>query len=188
MKNTIIQSAFIIITISLSACGQAESPQAENRQEMAEFYIAAFETLLAEDSGLNEGMEYLIIDFEELPAADGGPTGNAATEPQTAEESGEKPGPEVIAEVLVYFEDTYGVETREGDMQTIEQEGMMDEETMTIDGILLTIEDVRFTSKTEAIMEGTKFKGGLGAIGLRMELKERESTWSVEQTEMLWVS
>lgn len=133
------------------------------RGTAGQLYSLAFQAMMEMDEGLNSEMKYIAIDFSELT--------------QLTEED--------QAYILASFE-TYGVETRSASIDELKQEeGFKDK--LVLDGVLLLVEQVEI-SEDAAIIEGSKYSSGNGAIGTKITLKLEDGSWSVSDAGITWIS
>ena len=88
--------------------------------------------------------------------------------------------------IIKYFK-RYGVEVMEASLEQLQDKGLFNKETMSLDGILLRIKSVK-KSSDEVIIEGTKYRSGKGAIGVVSTLVYKSDKWVVESSRIIWIS
>lgn len=134
-------------------------------ERLVEIYIVAFESAMQEDKGLNSGMKYISIDTE-------------VTDDLTEEEQ----------KVLLDYFRKYNVEIMNLSFEDLRSKGMFDENTLSLEGILLEVEDIKKRTDKEVIIEVTKYRSGLGAIGMEYTLEYINNKWEIKQKRMIWIS
>lgn len=155
---------FTVLGILLWGCGTDHDGSPES--DLSGMYISAFEELIQQDSGLNHPMNFISFDFTEL-------------ELSRAEKE----------RIMEYFETRYEVEMMEKNLEQLRDEGYFDEEKMMLEeGFLLSIKKVEKLSEDHYIIEGEKYRSGLGAIGLAIEVQKKNDRWEVSETTILWIS
>ncbi|MDX8344940.1 peptide ABC transporter substrate-binding protein [Rossellomorea sp. YZS02] len=152
----------LIFTILLTACSGGENP----KDHLGEIYILAMDALMEEDKALNSDMTFIAIDMSDLDGVD----------------------EEQKITILRHFKDQYKVETMNATMVELERKGYYDPDTNALEGVLLQIEKVDFTLNDHVLIEGTKFKSGKGAIGLRMEVEHEDGEWKLKESELSGIS
>lgn len=128
-------------------------------------YIAALDSFMPLDEGLNGGMKYIAVDGSTLEHLSG---------------SDRK-------EVLRYFE-KYGVKVMDASLEKLKEMGLFNEKSLSLDGILLSIKKVDINSRDKIIIEGSKYRSGLGAIGVKCALVYKDGKWQVENAGITWIS
>ncbi|WP_088006988.1 hypothetical protein [Indiicoccus explosivorum] len=179
-----VLSGLCFLGMALTGCAQA----AESDNGEAGLYIEVFETLMAEDPGLNDGAEYMALDFSELPETAGpmqpGENGDLDEPGGEAETVSE----ETAQAVIEYMGDEYGMDIMQADFEELKARGLFNEETLSLEGVLLEIQDLRYTGAEEAVVEARKYTSGLGAIGLEITLVKEGDSWETADVRMLWIS
>jgi len=116
------------------------------------------------DEGLNDDMKYIAIDTHTLE--------NATNADKKA--------------VLEYFK-KYDVEIMDESFESLKEKGMV-KDLNSLDGLLLRIEKVDKISDNEIIIECSKFRSGLGAVGVKCVLKKENNKWIIDSSQMSWIS
>ncbi|HHV28978.1 MAG TPA: hypothetical protein GXX73_05165 [Clostridium sp.] len=116
------------------------------------------------DEGLNGDMEYIAIETQTL---------------ENATESDKKA-------VLEYFK-KYDVKIMDESFETLKAKGMV-KDLNSLDGLLLRIVKVDKISDNEIIIECSKFRSGLGAVGVKCVLKKENDKWIVSSSQLTWIS
>ena len=154
------------ITIEDEADATEADMTTVSREDWGAFYIQTFSSYLMQDTGLNEGIDYIAIDLSSLEYAS-----------ETEKES-----------VADYFSSAY-VPVIDADLEKLIEEGLFDEDIMGLpDGLLLQIQSVT-RSGDEIIIEGMKYRSGLGANGFETRwTANADGTWTMHDTFMKWIA
>ncbi|WP_315121662.1 hypothetical protein [uncultured Clostridium sp.] len=140
----------------------------ENReQNYSKYYFICSQTLdsyMTIDSGLNDDIKYIAIDFDTLKGVEG----------------------EEKNLIIKYFE-KYNLEVIDESFESLKEKGMVKEGNY-IEGILLSIKSIEFTSDNRAVVKGSKFRSGKGAVGFKSTIKLSDGQWKLENTDMTWIS
>ncbi len=59
---------------------------------------------------------------------------------------------------------------------------------MGLDGVLLRIEKVDFKSNNEIFIEGSKYRSGIGAVGVAVQVHYKDNKWKSKEVTMTWIS
>lgn len=121
---------------------------------------------MKEDEGLNSDMEYIAIDMSNYEEVD---------------ESDKK-------EILNYFKEKYKVEVMDATFEQLEEKGLYNSDMMSLDGVLLKIEKVDFKFNNKILFEGSKYRSGLGAIGVEVKVHYQDNKWKAKEVKMTWIS
>jgi hypothetical protein len=160
MKPTVrLFVLFLLAALLLSACSGANA-----NRDMAEIYSLALDAYMPLDSGLNHDMEYIAIDMSNF---------------ENVDEAGKK-------EILKYFE-KYKVEVMDATYEELKERGLYDPEGLYLYGILLRVEKTDI-SRSKVVIEGSKYRSGLGAIGTRVTVKYKNKRWEVTKVDETWIS
>jgi hypothetical protein len=155
---------FVLVTALILPLNISCKPdQVETRSSKAQLYCAALDSLIPIDDALNSDMKYIAIDINTLEIS-------TDKEKETIKECFSK------YQVPVVF-DSY---------ESLKEKGKVIDDSY-IEGILLSVEKTEI-SDNNAIIECSKYKSGLGAIGVHVELKFEDDIWKVEVAEITWAS
>lgn len=155
-------SMLFLVSLLLSACNFGIQP----KEHLAEIYIVALEEIMAQDEALNKNKQYIAIDmnnFEDVDQRD-------------------------KQEILSYFKETYKVEVMDTSFEQLVEDGLFNEETMSLEGVLLKIEKVDFQFNKVIFFEGSKYRSGLGAVGVEVKVHYKDNNWQAKEVKMTWVS
>ncbi|WP_078548513.1 peptide ABC transporter substrate-binding protein [Litchfieldia alkalitelluris] len=150
------------LALILVACDQ----EADAKKSLAEIYSLALNSIMERDTGLNGGMDFIAIDmsnFDELDQRD-------------------------RKQIVTFFEDTYKTEVMISTFEDLQEKGLYNEETSILDGILLRIEKVDFKFNNEIVFEGSKYRSGLGSIGVEVIVYFDHNQWQVKEIKETWIS
>ena len=155
-------SILIIVSILLSACNTGIEP----KEHLGEIYSVALDSILKQDEGLNSDMEYIAIDMSNSEELD---------------ESDKK-------EILNYFKEKYKVEVIDATLEELKEKGLYNPDMMRLDGVLLKIKKVDFKFNNKILFEGSKYRSGLGAIGVEVKVHYKDNKWKSKEVKMTWIS
>ena len=129
-------------------------------------YIQAIDNLLKEDPALNDGMKYIAIDMKTL-------RGISEADKE---------------EIIKYFESKY-TKVKDASMEDLKKEGEFDEKNYRLkNGVAIKVDKVTEFSDKSISFEASKYKSGLGAIGLEFNFTKQEKEWKLESSGMKWIS
>lgn len=132
--------------------------------DMGELYSLALDAYMPIDEGLNSGIEYIAIDLSNFIDL----------------EEGDK------EQILKHFE-KYNVEVMEATLEQLKTKGLYDKETESLDGLLLRVTNTEmFPNKM--IVEGSKYRSGDGAIGIKVIMVNKDGSWQVVNAVSTWIS
>ena len=160
MKYKFMSMLFIIIL--LTGCNNG----IKSKEHLSEIYTVALDSILLEDQALNDNMAFIAIDmsnFDDLDASD-------------------------KEEILNYFEETYKVEVMDSTFEQLQEMGLYNPDTTSLDGVLLSIDKVHHKLNNTVILEGSKHRSGLGAIGLDVKVQYKDSIWQTTEITLQWIS
>lgn len=86
-----------------------------------------------------------------------------------------------------YVEDQYGVELRFQEMEDLKKAGLWDEESKSLQGVLLQFQEIQIIDVQHLKLIGSKFRSSLGAVGFEIDGKKEDTTWDLE-SRMTWIS
>ena len=132
--------------------------------DYAAIYIDVFDAYFNIDTALQADMKYLAIDMETL---------KYATEDDKR----------LITE---YFEDKFSIEVKKASFIELKEQGLVKEGNY-IDGILLSIDKIKVNPFTITV-EGSMFRSGLGAKGIKSVLKKSKGEWKLKSSDMTWIA
>ncbi len=72
--------------------------------------------------------------------------------------------------------------------ETIKEKGIDKYENGCLEGILLSTEAINVISENEVEIKCNKFRGGDGAIGLKVNVACENGKWVLKEKGMLWIS
>ena len=138
----------------------------EEKTGYCEVYIKAVEKLIEEDPALNDGMQYIAIEMNTLKGI------NKADE----------------AEITRYFEEKY-TKVKNASLEDLKRDGEFDESNLYLkNGIAIKIDKISELSEDRISFEASKYKSGLGAIGLRFNFRKSQTIWELTDVGMAWIS
>lgn len=161
LKRISISILFILLLL-LSACGSGVNP----KDHLGEIYTIALDSIMQEDQALNSGMEFIAIDTSNL-------------EELTKQDK---------KEIIHFFRDTYKTEIMEATYEELVEKGLYNPETTVLDGVLLRMEEVDYSFNNQIIFKGSKYRSGLGAVGIEVTIHYKNDSWLVKSSKMTWIS
>lgn len=160
MKFKFISMLFIVTL--LTGCNSNIEPKAH----LDKIYTVALESIMQEDEALNDNMEFIAIDmsnFDDLDASS-------------------------KEDILNHFEKTYKVEAMEATFEQLKEMGLYNPDTTSLDGVLLSIDKVHHKLNNTVILEGSKHRSGLGAIGVEVKVQYIDKKWEATEINLRWIS
>ncbi len=156
-----IISILLVFIFMFSLIGCQSSPA---DYDWSDIYISVFDVLMEEDDALNDDMAYIAINGDALA--------NASSED--------------IDKILEHFE-KYDVDVINESMESLTEKGMVIDD-FYIEGVYLEVTDVQIESSTKVIIEASKYKSGLGAIGMSFTLEKEKDHWTITDNNQGWAS
>lgn len=129
-----------------------------------QLYAVAFEAMMKLDEALNDEMKYIAVDLSEMT--------------QLTDED-----KNYIMEYLQAFD----TEIRNRTFEQLMEEENNDKNNLVLKGVLLRVAKVDIGEKT-ALIEGSKYRSGTGAVGTKITLKLEDGAWKLSGSEMTWIS
>lgn len=161
MKFFLASLAFISC-FALSGCGQREGTAAH----LEGAYSLALKLMVETDPGLNQSMDYIAVDMETFTELD----------------TGDKES------ILRSLETKYGIDALDASFEELKAQGLYEEESGSLAGILLTIEEMEYNFNGSVTFTGAKMKSGLGAVGVESTLEFDGSRWIIQESQQTWIS
>lgn len=155
-------SILLVLSLLLSACNTGIEPS----EHLGEIYSVALDSIMEQDEALSSDMEYIAIDMSNFEDA--------------AERDKE--------EILSFFKEKYKVEVMDATLEQLKEKGLYNSDTMGLDGVLLRIEKVDFKFNNEISFEGSKYRSGLGAVGVEVKVHYKDNKWESKEVKMTWIS
>lgn len=155
-------SILFILLILLSACNNGLEP----KEHLGEIYTVALDSIMEQDEALSSDMEFIAIDmsnFEEVDESD-------------------------KEEILSYFKEKYKVDVMEATFEQLKEKGLYNPDTMALNGVLLRIEKVEFKFNNNIFLEGSKYRSGLGAVGVEITVHYKDDKWKTKEAKQTWIS
>ncbi|MDR2906066.1 MAG: hypothetical protein LBU73_08945 [Helicobacteraceae bacterium] len=172
MRKLLIFALCLISAINFIGCSQPKNNSFKDNLQSAaestkwvEIYKITLKSYLELDAALNENIDFIAIDLSFLDYI--------SDEDKKA--------------IFMWFESRYApvIDTN---MDGLKAKGLFDEKAMIIpNGVLLSITKVSASNK-EIIIEGMKYRGGLGANGFETKWRLKNDSWEFIETIMIWIS
>ncbi|TCM87926.1 hypothetical protein EV294_1166 [Paenibacillus sp. BK033] len=133
-------------------------------KNMGELYSLALDAYMPIDEGLNGNMKYIAIDMSNFNDVD-----------------------DTDKEGIKKYLNKYNVEVIEATYDQLKAEGLYDPQTMVLDGVLLRVEKTEIKNK-KFVVEGSKYRAGDGAIGIKVIVEYKKGKWKVSKADGTWQS
>jgi len=163
-----MRKVFLLITIMLFTfiMGCTNQNPVTNETGLANLYIKTIDTLFDDDPGLNGDIKFIAIQMDTLKGI------NEADKQKIEEHIKEK-----------------GYEMKNASIKELKEQGEFDEEKLYIkNGILIKIDEIEEFTDTRIVFTASKYRSGLGAIGLSFTFEKKNKTWDLLESKMLWIS
>jgi len=155
-------SILLFPLLLLSACNTGIEP----KEHLGEIYSVALDSIMEQDEALSSDMEYIAIDmsnFEEVDERD-------------------------KQEILSYFREKYKVDVMASTFDQLKEKGLYHPDTMSLDGVLLRIDNVDFKFNNNIFFEGSKYRSGTGAVGAEVTVHYQDNKWKSKEDKVTAVS
>jgi hypothetical protein len=156
-------SILLIISLFLTACNIGVNP----KEDLGEIYSVALGSIMEKDAALSSDMKFLAIDMSNFDAG-------------LSEKDKE--------EIIIFFKDKYKVDVMDATFDELKEKGFYDSDKMALDGVLLRIEKIDFKFNNNVFFEGSKYRSGLGAIGVEGTVRYKDGTWQIKELKETWKS
>ncbi|RED66139.1 peptide ABC transporter substrate-binding protein [Cohnella lupini] len=161
----ILKSLMILSLLILCLGCLNQNVTSENMgSNVSELYIEAYESIMSLDSALSENIKYISLNMDNL---------------ESITDINRK-------EINDYFKGKYNIEIFNSSFKALEEKGFVKEGNY-IEGVLLNIDSVDYKSNTSVNISGSKFRSGLGAVGVEVKLNFRNGKW-ISETNSTWIS
>jgi hypothetical protein len=155
LNNKYLVAIFLVLSLLLSACSTDVNP----KEHLVEIYSTAFDAMMENDTALNSKAKFISVDMNNL---------SDLTEQNKQD-------------ILRYFKEKYKIETMNASFEELKEKGMYNPDTGSLDGVLLRIEKVDFVNNHEILIEGSKYRSGLGAFGCKLIVHFESDVWKVKE-------
>ncbi|WP_159426224.1 peptide ABC transporter substrate-binding protein [Desulfolucanica intricata] len=91
-------------------------------------------------------------------------------------------------EILNFFKGKYKVEVMNATFGELKEKGFYNPDTTALNGVLLRIEKVEFKSKNNIFFECSKYRSGLGAVGVEVIVHYKDGNWKVRESNVTRIS
>ncbi|KOO42787.1 hypothetical protein [Priestia koreensis] len=161
MKFKFISILFVLATF-LVACNMGEDP----KDHLGEIYTVVLDSIMKEDKSLNSDMEFIAIDMSSFNEVNG----------------------DDKKVILSYFRDKYNVDVMNATMDKLKDQGYYNQDTMSLDGVLLKIEKIEVKFNNSVLIQASKFRSGKGAIGVESKVHYKDGKWKIKESNEIWAS
>ncbi|ANA79566.1 hypothetical protein C7121_10275 [Paenibacillus glucanolyticus] len=150
----VVLSVVVVFLISACANGVTDS---DSRNGLAEPYRLALDELISTDTALNDGMEFISLDFDEqLPLED--------SDKQSIEE---------------YLQSRYNVKIYHLTYEQLVAQGLYYASDTKRKGILLSIEKQEQSDQNNMTIEVSKYRSNEGGLTAKVTLAYQQDQWKV---------
>ncbi len=138
----------------------------EDKTSLCYIYVQAIEILLEEDTALNQGMKYIAIDMDTLKGIS---------------RDNEK-------EISEYFEKKY-TKVKDASLEDLKKEGEFDARNKLLkNGVAVKVNKIMEFTDESIEFEASKYKSGLGAIGMEFKFKKQDNGWKLVDSGLRWIA
>lgn len=156
-------SILLIISLFLTACNIGVDPKAH----LGEIYSVALDSIMEKDEALSSEMKFIAIDMSNF-------------DPGLSEKDKK--------DIITFFKDKYNVDVMDATFEELKEKGFYDSDKMSLTGVLLRIEKLNFKWNHNVFFEGSKYRSGLGAIGVEGTVHYKDGTWQMKESRETWIS
>ncbi|WP_066250559.1 peptide ABC transporter substrate-binding protein [Neobacillus drentensis] len=156
-------SILLILSLFLTACNIGVDP----KEHLGEIYSVALDSIMEKDEALSSEMKFIAIDMSNFD------DGLSAKDKQ---------------DIITFFKDKYKMDVMVATFDELKEKGFYDPENMSLTGVLLRIEKVDFKWNHNVFFEGSKYRSGLGAIGVEGTVHYKDGTWQIKESKETWIS
>lgn len=129
-----------------------------------QLYAMTFEAIMNLDEALNHEMNYIAVDLSEMT--------------QLTEDD---------KTYIIEYLQSFGTEIRDRTLEQLLEEESPGQNNLTLKGVLLRIDKVEI-NEDSALIEGSKYRSGTGAVGAKITLKLEKGAWKLAGSERTWIS
>ena len=152
----------IFLVLLLTACGSNIQPE----ENYAEIFSLALDTIFKQNENLNDNIEYIAIDMSNMDDLS----------------AGDK------EEILHFFHNKYEIDTIAATLKELKEQGLYSPETGALHGILLILDEVDITSNDTIQLIGSKYRSGIGGVGVEIRINYQGNDWRVIDNQVIWNS
>ncbi len=132
--------------------------------DLSILYVLAIESIIGVDPALNQDMTYIAVNFDTIEGLT-----------------------DDIRHAMEIYLSKYKLPIIDESYETLVEKNMVIDDQY-IEGILIEFDSFVHVSENEVIIEGSKFKSGLGAVGVEVVLSRVDGVWTVTSVEVTWIS
>lgn len=149
---------YVLSLVSLTTSCASTSTNADVDNSLSGLYIAALEEVILTDSALNRSMEYISIDYDQIPAL--------------SDSDGQH--------IMEFLRTKYKVDIYNLTFEQLLKQGLNEGNESNLRGILLQIEKVELADeKNEGTLVVSKYRSNEGSISVKITLQYRDNSWMV---------
>ena len=156
-------SILLILSLFLTACNIGVDP----KEHLGEIYSVALDSIMEKDEALSSEMKFIAIDMSNFD------DGLSAKDKE---------------DIITFFKDKYKVDVMDATFDELKEKGFYDPEKMSLTGVLLRMEKMDFKWNHNVFFEGSKYRSGLGAIGVEGTVHYKDGNWQIKESKETWIS
>ncbi|OEH86457.1 hypothetical protein BHU72_13645 [Desulfuribacillus stibiiarsenatis] len=169
LKNkTMVLVILVLPVLLLTACGgvlntNTKTDPFQDVDNMGAVYALALDAYMEIDKHVNEGMQYIALDVVL---------------------------PEITEEEEQYIKNhlkKYNAEIKEMTFEELVNQGLFSQETYSLEGVYLTLEEAEEIGENEWLIHGTKFRGGMEINPMEAKIKFENGQWKVISSEIKFI-
>lgn len=140
-------------------------------------YRTIIDTLIAEDDALNYEAKYIALDLDTfvIPYKDNQSVMN---------NNKYLPISDNMKNNLLNYCKKYNSEIKSASFADLKAQGLFNEETVSLEGLLIYVSNIEKLSENKAIISMVKYRSGLGALFPKYELNYENDIWEIKVLEM----
>jgi len=177
MKRTMIIIMILITFFTVSCSNAIPKSNQESKKQLLNIeesndrglinaYMEAIKMLIGEDQALNHGTSFYAVEIDTFKGI----------------------SKEDVIKIQGLIE-SMGKDFRDASMEELKNNGEFDEETMALKrSILIRVDEIRRYTDSSFVFTASKFRAGLGAIGMSFEFIKNENGWEFLKTAGFWIS
>ncbi|MEY2194232.1 peptide ABC transporter substrate-binding protein [Neobacillus sp. BF23-41] len=156
-------SMLLILSLILTACNLGVKP----KEHLGEIYSVALDAIMEKDEALSSEMKFIAIDMSNFD--------NGLSKKDKNE-------------IMNFFKDKYKVDVMDATFDELKEKGYYNPDKMSLEGVLLRIEKMDFKLNNNVFFEGSKYRSGLGAIGVEGTVHYKDGNWQMKKSKETWIS
>jgi hypothetical protein len=137
------------------------------KEHLGEVYSVALDSIMEKDEALSSDMKFIAIDMSNFD--------DGLTEKDKED-------------IITFFKGKYKVDVMDATFDELKEKGYYHPDKMYLDGVLLRMEKMDFKFNHNVFFEGSKYRSGLGAIGVEGTVRYKDGSWQMKESKQTWIS